>query len=526
MNIGRTSDPKPGGSVTFPIVPWWPWYPSKPGPTQPISAAGDPNQLTGPAGFGANGFLSGVAALNYRIDFENTTNATAPAQQVILTDQLSTNFDWSTFTVSEVGFGDLLIALPPSIQHFETNIPVSLFETHFEVQVEVGIQPNSGQMYANFRSIDPNTSLPPPVNIGFLPPEDGTGRGQGHITYSIRAMPGLATGTQLRNVALISFDNQQAIATDQVDDFNPAAGTDPAREALITLDSAAPTSHVLPLPAQSQSLQFPVSWTSQDDPGGSGVAAFDVYVSDNGGLWVYWQSLTTSTNAIFKGQPHHTYGFCSIAHDNAGNVELPHKRADATTTVVANPLLNLTALPALTNLNLGDSFEYVVKIKNIGSLNLNGVVLSNQIPVGLSIDWVGYGRGSCEIEASWLLWSVGNLATNASALMNVTATAVANGTWTNMFSLTDADGAASSTATEIIQVGAFGPPALAIAIAGQQVVLSWPQSAANYALQSATNFAPSGAWSPVTNAAAMTNGQNSVTLPAAARQQFFRLSSE
>ena len=162
--------------------------------------------------------------------------------------------------------------MPPNTQHFETNVPMSYLSTTFEVQVEAGIHLASGQAYVTFRSIDPATGLPPSVEIGFLPPEDGTGRGRGHFAYTIRPRPSLPTGTQIRNVALISFDNQPAISTDQVDPLDPAKGIDPARQCLITLDAVAPTSHVLALPTQSQLLQIPVSWTGQDDGGGSGVA--------------------------------------------------------------------------------------------------------------------------------------------------------------------------------------------------------------------------------------------------------------
>jgi hypothetical protein len=248
-----------------------------------VTGTQDPNNLTGPGGYGVSGFVTSSGTFAYRIDFENMTNASAPVQQAIINNQLGTNFDWTMFNVTEIGFGDHLIALPPGTSYYAANVTVSYLGTNFQVQIQVGIQPNSGLVYANFHSIDPNTSLPPPVNIGFLPPEDGTGRGQGHISYTIRARSGLPTGTQLRNVALISFDNQPAIATDQVDDFNPAAGIDPSRQALITLDAIAPTSHVNSLPSQSQLLQVPLSWAGQDDPGGSGVASFDIYVSDNGG---------------------------------------------------------------------------------------------------------------------------------------------------------------------------------------------------------------------------------------------------
>jgi RHS repeat-associated protein/uncharacterized repeat protein (TIGR01451 family) len=513
------------GPIGFPT--WLPVPPTTPGGggTNGVSSAGDPNQMTGPAGFGPSGFLSQASTFAYRIDFENVTNATAPAQQVIVTDQLSTNYDWSSFNVSEVGFGDLLMALPQGVQHFETNVPVNYYGTNFQVQVQVGIQPASGRVYANFRSIDPNTSLPPPVNIGFLPPEDGTGRGQGHVSYTIRPRAGLPTGTEFRNVALISFDSQPVISTDQVDPLNPAAGIDPAKQCLNTVDAVAPTSNVLPLPAQSQLLLIPVSWTGQDDVGGSGVASYDIFVSDNSGPWSLWQAATTSNNASFRGQPQHTYRFYSAARDNAGNMEAPHAAADATTTVVANPMLQLTLTPTSTNLNVDDTFTYTVKVKNIGSLNLNGVVLSNAMPAGIALDWVQYGRGSSDIGDDWILWSIGNMATNLSATMSVTATAAANGAWTNFFSVADSDGAASSSATELIQIGPVTSPVLTVALSGQQVVLSWPQSASAYHLETTTNLVLQGSWATVTNVPVPGGGQDTVTLPASSLQRFFRLRS-
>ena len=96
-----------------------------------------------------------------------------------------------------------------------------------------------------------------------------------------------------------------------------------------------------------------------------------MYVSDNGGPWSLWQAATTSNNASFRGLPQHTYRFYSVARDNAGNVEAPHVTADATTTVAANPMLQLRLTPASTNLNVDYTFAYTIKVKNTGSLNLH-----------------------------------------------------------------------------------------------------------------------------------------------------------
>ena len=60
------------------------------------------------------------------------------------------------------------------------------------------------------------------------------------MTYLVASADGLASGTAVRNIALISFDHQTEIATNQVDPLNPALGTDPAKEALVTLDAGTP----------------------------------------------------------------------------------------------------------------------------------------------------------------------------------------------------------------------------------------------------------------------------------------------
>src|SRR5262249_19208162 len=92
---------------------------------------------------------------------------------------------------------------------------------------------------------------------------------------------------------------------------------------------------------------FTVSWSGSDDPGGSGIASFDVYVSDNGGDFTLWQYDTTDTSALFTGQMGHTYAFYSAAFDNAGNVQLPPADAQATTTVdTVPPTSTVAALPA------------------------------------------------------------------------------------------------------------------------------------------------------------------------------------
>ena len=60
----------------------------KPGPYFKADAvtAHDPNSLIGPAGYGPEGYIQDAGTFGYRINSENEPSATAPAQEVTITD--------------------------------------------------------------------------------------------------------------------------------------------------------------------------------------------------------------------------------------------------------------------------------------------------------------------------------------------------------------------------------------------------------------------------------------------------------
>ncbi len=100
-------------------------------------------------------------------------------------------------------------------------------------------------------------------------------------------------------------------------------------------DAIAPTSTVAALPANSPP-NFTVQWSGADNPGGSGIAFFDLYVAINGGPFAPWVTNTTLTAAIYNGAPNNTYAFYSRATDTAGNREAAPASADAQT-ATTNP---------------------------------------------------------------------------------------------------------------------------------------------------------------------------------------------
>jgi RHS repeat-associated protein len=289
----------------------------------------DPNSLTGPAGFSMQNYVINSGLYGYQITFENKTNATAPAQIVQITDPLSTNLDWSTFQLTGIAFGDTFISVPPNLQHFQTTLPMSYHGVNFQVQIEAGINLANGQVFANFYSIDPSTGLPPSVDIGFLPPENGTGRGTGSVSYTVRPRANLPEGTQITNVATIQFDVNPPIATDQLDDNDPSLGIDTNKLARITIDNVPPVSSVSRLPAMETNVNFTVCWSGTDE--GSGIVTYDIYDSANNGPWKLWRAGDTNTCETFNGTNGQVYAFYSVAHDGAGNIEAKTPTAEAMT---------------------------------------------------------------------------------------------------------------------------------------------------------------------------------------------------
>jgi RHS repeat-associated protein len=297
----------------------------------------DPNAKTAPGGFGTANFVRADGLLPYRVDFENDRTATAPAQRVDVTDPLDARLDWDTLEFTTAGFGDTLISVPPGHRHFRTTVPMRYNNRDFQVEIELDFDSATGRIRASFRSFDPNTFMPLDVLTGFLPPEDGSRRGMGHFSYVIRPDAGLPSGTAIRNVADIRFDYAAIITTNRVDPHDPAKGTDPAKEALITLDAGLPTSSVQALPAVTDTASFLVRWSGTDDAGGSGVAGYDVYVAENGGPFTRWLTGTQATSAVFDAQNGRTYAFYSIATDNVGQRQPTPPAAQATTRTDIRP---------------------------------------------------------------------------------------------------------------------------------------------------------------------------------------------
>ena len=285
----------------------------------------DPNEMRGPAGVGEMNYIQEGSLLAYQILFENDKDASAPAQKVKISNPLHENLDEESFQLRSFGFGEHDILIPEGNAHYyETTVENFVYtdsygrKYSFNVHIKAGIDLENRVVYATFESIDPETDFPPDPSAGFLPPEDGTGRGQGYLAYTIRTKEGLTTGDRFNNIADIFFDGKDGIATNQKDPHDASLGTDPAKECWNTLDETLPTSRVLPLPEVTDSLSIPVSWEGTDI---SGIGSYSIYVSVNNEPWKLWLQTSETSATLEDAVNGATYAFYSIATDGVGWVE-------------------------------------------------------------------------------------------------------------------------------------------------------------------------------------------------------------
>lgn len=102
---------------------------------------------------------------------------------------------------------------------------------------------------------------------------------------------------------------------------------------LVERDTTPPVVTMQGLPLYSPT-SFTVSWQGTDE--GSGVAAYDVFVSVDGGPMLLWLQNTQATSATYTGVPGHSYGFAARGVDRAGNAGAT-PRAPLVETVIALP---------------------------------------------------------------------------------------------------------------------------------------------------------------------------------------------
>ncbi len=276
----------------------------------------DPNEITGPSGFGNEGFIQPQKKLPYTIYFENIADATAPAHIVTVIDTLNEMYSRDNFTFGAFGFGDKVYY--PSMENqysFAQDIQIDeqlLLRVSGEYDIETGI------ITWLFQSLDPLTmDIHEDPMTGFLPPNVNSPEGEGFVSYTAYPLSTPIDGEIYTNRAAIVFDANEQIITNAW---------------INTIDEIEPESRVSNLDITS-SQKFVVDWSGSD--AGAGVYYYDVYVSIDDGEFIPWLLQTRDTQAEFNGEKSVRYSYYSIATDKAGNIEYNTGIADASTTITS-----------------------------------------------------------------------------------------------------------------------------------------------------------------------------------------------
>lgn len=287
----------------------------------------DPNDITGPSGYGAQSYIMVDMTMDYLIRYENKSNALASAQMVFVTNQLAKTLDYSTFELGNMGFGTNTVVVPPGRRNYTTRVDATR-TLGLLVNINAEFDPTNGMVLWTFMSVDPVTGeLPEDPIAGFLPPNTNAPVGEGWVRYRIRPKTNDLDGSMIPAMASIVFDTNPRIDTPAI--TNAADGMTPA-------------SQVNPLPPTSPRT-FTVSWTGLDGLG-AGVAYYCLLASTNQGPYGVWLSNTTNTSAAFTGAPGDTYAFYSLATDGVGYGEEPPAGPDAFTRV-EDRVLAISYLP-------------------------------------------------------------------------------------------------------------------------------------------------------------------------------------
>ncbi len=316
----------------------------------PVECSSDPNDITGPDGYGTDKMVGINEKLPYRIRYENDpVFATVPAQKVAIDMPFDSTANMLSLRLGDFGFGDFIFSVPQNTTFYSKRLDVS-DSLGVLLDVTAGIDVQNKKAFWILESIDPKTGMAPnDANKGFLLVNDSiTHRGEGFVTFTMLPKNTVNTGDSLKAEASIVFDINEAIKTNVWKNI---------------LDAHYPTSFVNPLPAITDTNFIQISFTANDDAGGSGVKNLKLFVAKNNANYELIGTYSKDSIVNITGVEDDIYKFISIAEDNVGNVE-PMKETPDTYTFLGYPRMVSGNITYQNNANTPMS-DVLVYLRNI-----------------------------------------------------------------------------------------------------------------------------------------------------------------
>ncbi len=176
---------------------------------------------------------------------------------------LSPAIDIDQVTLGGIGWGAVEIPVPAGLVSYHKDIPQADGDI---VRIDGSLNKSTRTITWTLKTIDPATGdVDGSPTAGFLPPEDGSHRGQGHVDYVAGTPASAAQGASIAAKATITFDVNAPIDTNT--HTNTVDGADPV--STLTVGNAACDG------------QIALTRAGTDD--GSGVAGYELEVSGRQG---------------------------------------------------------------------------------------------------------------------------------------------------------------------------------------------------------------------------------------------------
>lgn len=289
----------------------------KPKPPDPfeirVVSSSDPNDITGPAGYGDPKWVSVNDVLPYLIRFENDPKiATSAVNKVVITHPIDKMANMFSFQLGDFSFRDFIFQPPPNTSHYFKRLDL-VDSMGIYLDVTAGLDVTKNQAFWIFQAYDPGTGLPNTnPDLGFLLINDTImHNGEGSVNFSIKPKNTAKTGDTIRAYASIVFDVNAPLLTNIA--FN-------------TIDAKPPISKIKSITTLS-SDNIEVTWNGNDDPNGSGVANYQLLVSSNNDPYFPYSEVT-DTSFIVNLTGGNEYKIQTIAKDHVNNTEQPKPEPD------------------------------------------------------------------------------------------------------------------------------------------------------------------------------------------------------
>ena len=277
-------------------------------------------------------YIQPIHQMPYTITFENKASATAPANEVFVTDTLDlSKLDAATFSFTSYGWADQAMAIGGSkVQEFSRDVPYTINGHDILVRVSGQFDPQTGVARWAFVSLEKNGNELDDIMNGFLLPNNDNGVGEGFVAFNIEHKANPANGSTISNRATIVFDANEPIVTNTY---------------VNTFDTDYPTSRVTK--AEERDGQVVVTIEGSDKT--SGIDHYTLYAFiDGSNEAVVVATGITGNEALFACQPGTQYALCSVATDRVGHNEPKDLKAEVTVTTggTSGTTYNLTVAEA------------------------------------------------------------------------------------------------------------------------------------------------------------------------------------